>query len=258
MDQTLIVAVTAAVASFLSGLLGIGGGLVLTPLLLYLPPAVGAPPLAVKLVTGLTIVQAISGSLFGLLRQRDYGNVSTRALRIMGPAMAFASFAGALVSGGTSDRVLLLVFAGLATLGAFALVVPVATQTAPVDELRINVPVALGIALFLGFFGGMVGIGGIAFIIPALIHLLRLPPRVAIGTSLGVGLVGALAALAGKAATAQVDPYLGGVVFLAALVVSPLGAAVSIRTPPRVLTSVLAAIVLLAAVRIAWTALAGT
>ncbi len=257
MEETLIVAGTAALSSFLSGLLGIGGGLVLTPLLLYLPALVGAAALSVKLVTGLTIVQAISGSLFGVLRHRAYGNVSLRTIRVMSPAIALASLTGALVSGGTSDRVLLLVFSTLAVLGAIGLLVPAETQAAPVDELHVNVPLALAIALVLGFFGGMVGIGGVALIIPALVHLLRLPPRVAIGTSLGVGFFAALAAVVGKAATAQIEPLLGVIVFAAALVVSPVGAALSTRAQPRTLTFALAVIVLLAAVRIAWTAVSG-
>ena len=257
MDDTLIVAGTAALASFLSGLLGIGGGIVLTPLLLYLPPALGASALSVKIVTGLTIVQAISGSLFGVLRHREYGNVSTATLRVMGPAIAVASLAGALISSGASDRVLLVVFAGLASVGAVALLLPAETQLAPVDELHVNVPLARGTALVVGFFGGLVGIGGVALIIPALIHLLRLPPRVAIGTSLGVGFFGAAAAFVGKAATAQIDPLLGAIVFVAALLVSPVGAALSLRTHPRALTAVLSLVVLLAAVRITWTAVSG-
>ena len=256
MDLAIVVATSAGVASFLSGLLGIGGGLVLTPLLLYVPQAVGAPALSVKLVTGLTIVQAISGSLFGLRRHHGYGHVSMPTLRVMGPSVAAASLVGAIVSRDTSDRVLLAVFAALAVLAAIGLLVPERSQSAPTNELHVNVPLAVAIAVALGFFGGMVGIGGIAFIIPALIHLLGLPPRVAIGTSLGVGLFGAAAALVGKAATAQIDPGLGTLVFIAAVVISPLGALVSVRTPVRALTTVLAVVLVAAAVRIAWSAAA--
>jgi len=258
MSDEAITALAGLVASFLSGLLGIGGGLVLTPLLLYLPPVVGGAAIHVKIVTGLTIVQAISGSLLGALRHRRYGNVSSRLVWLMGPPSAIASLVGAFVSRDTPDNVILLVFAVLAFAGGVMLLLPVTARDETATDVRADRRIAIPIALVLGFFGGMVGIGGIAFIIAALVYLLRVPPRIAIGSSLGIGLFAAVAALIGKAATAQIDPPLAAIVFVAALVASPVGAAVSVRTQPRALLAILAVIVMLAAIRIAFTAVAGT
>lgn len=255
MPDEVITAFAGLVASFLSGLLGIGGGLVLTPLLLYLPPLVGGVAIPVKIVTGLTIVQAISGSLLGAIRHRSYGNVSVPLVWLMGPPSAIASLIGALVSQGTSDRVLLLIFAVMAFAGAVMLMLPVEPRDA--NTIAVRRPLAIAIALVIGFFGGMVGIGGIAFIIAALVYILRVPARLAIGTSLGIGLFAAVAALVGKAATAQIDAPLASIVFVSALVASPVGAAVSVRTQPRLLLGILSAIVIVAAVRIAITALTG-
>ena len=255
MPDEVITAAAGLVASFLSGLLGIGGGLVLTPLLLYLPPLVGGVAIPVKIVTGLTIVQAISGSLLGAIRHRSYGNVSVPLVWLMGPPSAIASLIGALVSQGTSDRVLLLIFAVMAFAGAVMLMLPVEPRDA--NTIAVRRPLAIAIALVIGFFGGMVGIGGIAFIIAALVYILRVPARLAIGTSLGIGLFAAVAALVGKAATAQIDAPLASIVFVSALLASPVGAAVSVRTQPRLLLGILSAIVIVAAVRIAITALTG-
>ena len=258
MSDEAITAIAGLVASFLSGLLGIGGGLVLTPLLLYLPPVIGGAAIPVKIVTGLTIVQAISGSLLGALRHRAYGNVSARLVWLMGPPSAVASLVGAFVSRDTPDNVILLVFSILAFAGGVMLLLPVEARAESADDVRANPKIAIPIALVLGFFGGMVGIGGIAFIIAALVYLLRVPPRIAIGSSLGIGLFAATAALIGKAATAQIDPPLAAIVFVSALVASPVGAAVSVRTQPRALLAVLAVIVMLTAIRIAFTAIVGT
>ncbi|OLC20415.1 MAG: hypothetical protein AUH33_03700 [Chloroflexi bacterium 13_1_40CM_68_21] len=257
MPNEVITALAGLVASFLSGLLGIGGGLVLTPLLLYLPPLVGGTPIPVKIVTGLTLAQAISGSLLGVIRHRSYGNVSAQLVWLMGPPIAIASLIGAFVSQGTSDRILLLIFAALAIAGAVMLLLPVKPRDADAGTIAVRRPVAIAIALVLGFFGGMVGIGGIAFIIAALVYILRVPTRLAIGTSLGIGLFAATAALVGKAATAQIDAPLAAVVFVSALVASPVGAAVSVRTQPRMLLGILSVVVILAAIRITITALTG-
>jgi uncharacterized membrane protein YfcA len=256
MGTELVTAVSGFIASFLSGLLGIGGGLVLTPLLLYAPQAVGAGALPVKIVTGLTIVQAISGSVLGSFRHRAYGNVSTRLVLLMGPTGAAASLAGAILSRDVDDRILLAIFAVISFAGAVMLVLPVESQPGAVDELHVNVPLAIGLSIGLGFFGGMVGIGGIAFIIAVLVYVLRIPARIAIGTSLAVGMFAAIAAFVGKAATAQIDPPLAAIVVAVALVASPIGAMVSVRTNPRILMKLLAAVVALAAIRIALSALA--
>jgi len=258
MSDEAVTAIAGLVASFLSGLLGIGGGLVLTPLLLYLPPLVGGAAIPVKIVTGLTIVQAISGSVLGTLRHRAYGNVSARLVWLMGPPSAVASLIGAFVSRDTPDNVILLVFAILAFAGGIMLVLPVTPRDESLADIRVDRRLAIAISLVLGFFGGMVGIGGIAFIIAALVYLLRVPTRIAIGSSLGIGLFAAVAALIGKAATAQIDPPLAAIVFVSALVASPVGAAVSVRTQPRALLTILAVIVILAAIRIVFTVVTGT
>ena len=135
---------------------------------------------------------------------------------------------------------------------------PVVAEASEWDERRYDRRLAIVIAIILGFFGGMVGIGGIAFIIAALVYLMHVPPRVAIGTSLAVGLFAATAAFIGKAATAQIDPPLAAIVFVAALVASPVGATVSVRTQPRVLLVSLSVVVALSAIRIALTAITGT
>lgn len=254
MELLLVVLASAAIASFLSGLLGIGGALVLVPLLFYAPPLVGLAAIPVPLITGLSMTQAFSGSLVSLWRHRGYGNVSMAAIRAIAPAMAIGAFVGAIASSGTPDRVLLLVFAALAVAGALALLVPAAAPAAVPRPARLPLTMAIG-AVF-GGLSGLVGVGGLWLITPLLIHLVRLPVRVAIGTSLGIGLFASLAGVVGKAASAQIDPLLGAGVFAMAIAAAPLGAALSVRTPTRALTTLLALMVLVVAVGIAVTALA--
>src|ERR1700704_4027908 len=175
----------------------------------------------------------------------------------MGPPSAAASLLGALVSRDAPDNVILLVFAILAFAGGVMLLLPVTPRDESADDIRADPKIAIPVALVLGFFGGMVGIGGIAFIIAALVYVLRVPARIAIGSSLGIGLFAAVAALIGKAATAQIDPPLAAVVALTALVASPIGAWLSVRTDPQVLLKILAGVVIVAAIRMAASAVFG-
>lgn len=253
-----IVAAAGLAASFLSGLLGIGGGIVLTPLLLYLPGIFGATAISVKIITGLTVVQAISGSALGMLRHHTYGNVSTRLVLLMGPPAAVASLIGAFLSRDSSDQLLLGIFAVFSFLGAIFLVLPVRALEVSAADLRVNQPLAVGLAVVIGGFGGMVGIGAIAFIVAALVYFLKVPARIAIGSSLGIGMFGAVAAFIGKAATAQIDPQLAGIIVATALIGSPLGAWTSVRTRSGILMRLLALVVAIAAIRIAWSAISGS
>lgn len=257
MPAELLVAIGGLLSSFLSGLVGVGGAIVLTPVLLYAPALVGTAALPVKIVTGLSVVQAISGSAIGSLRHQRYGNVSADLVKVMGPAAAAASLVGALVSGAAPDRLLVGIFAAFALLGAVALVLPAPGGARRRGDRSVDPRAAAAVATFIGFFGGMVGIAAVAFIIAALVYLLRVPPRTAIGTSLGIGVFSAVAALVGKAATAQIDPLLGAIVFVGAVVSSPIGAAIGQRTPSHALVRLLACVVFLTGLRMAWHAATG-
>lgn len=256
MPTEVVVALSGLAASFLSGLLGIGGGIVLTPLLLYVPGLAGAGVIPVKIVTGLTVVQAISGSAIGVWRHHGYGNVSRRLVLLMGPPGAAASLVGAVVSRDASDAVLLVIFAAFSFLTALFLLIPVTNADVPAADVVVRRPLAVVLAVLIGFFGGMVGIGAIAFILAALVYVLRVPTRAAIGTSLGIGMFGAVAALVGKAATAQVDPFLAVIIVVTAVIASPIGSWVSVRTPTATLLRILAVVVILAGIRILLSAFA--
>src|SRR6202158_5480727 len=156
-----VVAIAAVVASFLSGLLGIGGGILLTPILLYPPRLGGVSARWVNVITGLTGVQAIARSVLAALRHRAYGNVSTRLVLLMGPPAAVASLVGAYLSRDTPDQILLAIFAVFSFLGAVFLVLPPRTREAATEDVRVNRPLAVALGAILGGFGGMGGIGAI-------------------------------------------------------------------------------------------------
>lgn len=255
--HAIVAGLAGLAASFLSGLLGIGGGLVMAPLLLYVPGALGLDPLPVRLVAGLTIVQAFSASVFGVIGHTRRGYVSRRLVLLMGPPSAAGAFFGALVSSVTPDRTLLMLFALLALASAGVLLLPLPAPSGHDQPVGRRALGAVVISLVTGFAGGMVGLGGVLFTI-AVVYLLSYPPRVAIGSSMGVALFAGTAGLLGKAATAQLDLGLAAVVFLAALLGSPLGAALSVRTRPRRLLYTLAAVVAFVALRIIWTAVTGS
>jgi hypothetical protein len=175
-----------------------------------------------------------------------------------GAAMAATSLAGALLSSDLSAHTLLLVFAGMATVALPLLAVRPAADdesTSDADSVASR-GLAVVVLALIGFASGLVGAGGAFLTVPVMIGLLRLPMRLAIGTSLAVTGISALAGVLGKALTAQIPLGPAAAVMLGSLLGAQMGARVSRRVPVRTLRLVLAGLVTLVVIRVWWDVLA--
>jgi uncharacterized membrane protein YfcA len=195
---------------FLSGLLGLGGAIFMIPLLLYVPPLLGFQALDMKAVAAISMVQVLSASLTGMLVHKKNKFVSSSLMLYMGSCSAVGNLAGSVLSKHTKSAFLLGIFATLAVIAAVVMFIPRREQgenIAP-QNLQYNKPLASGVSLFIGGFGGMVGAPGAFIYIPAMIYLLNIPTRIVIGSTLGIVLLGAITGTIGKMATGQIIwPY---------------------------------------------------
>jgi uncharacterized membrane protein YfcA len=241
-----------ASVGFLSGLLGIGGGIVLFPLLVYAPPALGLGALDVKSITGLTMTQGFFASLSAVVFYQRHRLVNRRLVLVLGLSLFASSLGGALFSGRAADRTILLVFGVLAVAAAAMMLLPRAHGRDELTEerVRFNAPLAVGVGLPLGFLLGMLGQGGAFIIIPVMLYVLKIPLRVALGSMLAIGLFSATAGLAGKVATGQV-PFLPALAMLVGAVpFARLGGIAGKSTDVRHLRWLLAVVILLSALKI--------
>lgn len=239
----------AFAGAFLSGLVGVGGAIVMIPLLLYTPPLVGLPTLDIRTVAGITIVQVTAAAFAGLLGHRPA--IHRDLFMALGPSMVVASFAGGLASRFINSIVLEAVFAVMATLAA-AMMLLLRRRTAPEQDGQpaFSRPAAIGTGVGVGFAAGLLGAGGAFFLIPVMLYGLKIPVRMTVGTSLAVVAVSALAGLLGKAVTGQIDWILAAALVVGALPGARLGAYVSGRTQTDRLVVVLGVVILLVAVRL--------
>lgn len=109
---------------FLSGLLGIGGGIIMMPLLLYVPPLLGFEALAVKDITGLTMIQGFFASLSAVLFYRNERLVNRTLVLTFGLSLFTSSLTGSLISKGVPDTLLLLIFGTLAFIASIMMLIP--------------------------------------------------------------------------------------------------------------------------------------
>ena len=238
--------------SFFSGLLGIGGGIIMTPLLLYVPSLLGLGHLGMREVAGLTMVQGFVGALSGLVKHRDYGFVNRDLVLNMGVAIGLSSLFGAVLSKYVGQDTLLAIFALLALIAAGLMLVSREEGEDGATGIEFNRPLAISISIAVGFLGGLVGQGGAFILIPLMLFVLKLPTRITIGSSLGIVLFSAAAGFVGKLGTGQIILPLALALVVGAVPGAQLGSYVSKRVSTRALRGVLAALIGLTAVNMWW------
>jgi uncharacterized membrane protein YfcA len=273
--NALFIVVLGFLVGLLSGMFGVGGGFLTTPLLIFygIPPTVAVASAATQ-ITG----ASVSGAMVHMRR----GGVDLKMAGVMIAGGLFGSVVGAVLfrllqSSGQIDVVIgLLYVLILGWIGALMLLdslkslgfLKVEQPDAPrqrrhrwVSSLpyrwRFNgsglyiSPVA---PLALGFVAGtltvFLGIGGGFILVPAMIYLLGMPARIVIGTSL----VMILAVTAGTTmvhaiTTRAVDVVLAALLLVGGVIGAQYGAVLTTRLKPDLLRFALALIILLVGLR---------
>lgn len=238
--------------ALIAGLLGVGGAVVMIPLLLYVPPLLDVGRLDMKSVAGVTMTQVLVAAASGMLAHRRHGAVNTQLAWVGGLAMAAGSLAGALGSKYVSDQWLLRVFALMVTAAAVLMFVPTGKDEGLVDAAAVEFsrPRAAIVAAGVGLAAGLVGAGGAFLLVPLLLVVVGVPIRVTIGSSLAITALAASAGFAGKLVTGQIPLAPTLAVVLGAVPGAQLGAAVSRRMPTFALKAALFVFVVLTAIKV--------
>ncbi len=240
------------VTGFLSGMLGIGGGIIMAPLLLYVPPSFGFEPLPMRIVAGLTIVQGLVACVSGALSHRQFRMVSERLSLYMGTSIFIVAMVGGAGAGYVSNQILLFIFAGLAFSAAFLMLIPVKgdCENPDVECLAFYRWRAVTSASAGGLLGGLVGQGGSFILIPLMTSFVQIPTRIAIGSNLAIVLLSSMAGFIGKATTGQIEWLMAVPIVLTVMPAARVGSLVSRRVPVLKLRRALAVLIVMAAIRI--------
>ena len=261
---------------FLSGLFGVGGGFLLTPLLMFM----GISP-AVAVATGAN--QVVGASVSGLIAHWRRRNVDFR----MGAVLTVGGFVGSasgvalfgwLKSLGQIDLVISLCYViflgfigttmGIESLnairksgGAMALrkrhrhpwhTLPFKMRF-PRSGLYISVLMPLSVGTFGGVLSALMGVGGGFVMVPLMIYILEMPTAVVIGTSLfQIIFVTANVTLLQSISTQTVDVVLMLMLLVGGVIGAQLGARVGARLRGEQLRLALALIVLAVCLRLGW------
>ncbi len=243
-----------SIVGFFSGLLGIGGGILMFPLLLYMPSFFGLDPVGVKQITGLTMVQGFFASLTAMFFYNRHNLVNKTLVLTLGLSLFMSSLAGSFLSKIVPDKPLLFIVGALAFTASAMMLIPrsYGKDEMTEEQVAFHKPKAIAIGVSIGFLTGMVGQGGAFIIIPILLYVLKIPLRVALGSTLAIGLFSSSAGLIGKVATGQVPFHMAAALLVGAMPCARIGASVGKRTKTQYLRWLLAIIIISTAVKI-WT-----
>lgn len=189
------------------GMLGGGGSLLTVPLLVY---GLGMTTKA-AIVTGLMVVGATS--LLAAVGHARHGRVAWRSCLIYACAANPAAYFGGIVSQQLADELLMVLFACFMLLASFSLSSwpRKLFRRKPVEGPQVGPPSRppvwawIAVAAPVGFLSGLLGAGGGFLVIPALVTVLGLRLRDAIGSTLVIVGLQCLAGLHGHLDGADID-----------------------------------------------------
>jgi hypothetical protein len=273
----LILAMGAAVG-FVSGMFGIGGGFLMTPLLIFIGIS---PAVAVSSVSSHMAASSFSGALSYWRRRAIDPALSMVLLSggMIGTALGVWIFA-LLRSVGQLDLIIALSYVALLTTvgtlmlleGARAILrtrkgpPPLARRARaqgwilglPLkmrfkrSKIYLSVIPVVAIGLMIGFLGAIMGIGGGFLLIPIMIYVLRVPTSTVIGTSMALTLVTMIFATVLHATTNHlVDAVLALVLMVGGVIGAQFGARAGQRIRSEHLRLLLGLLILSVGIRFA-------
>ena len=264
MEQWLILGVamlaTGAVAGVLAGLFGIGGGIVIVPVLETTLGLIGVDPaIRMHVAVGTSLATIIPTSISSARAHHMRRSVDVEIVRRWAVFVLLGALLGAWIASRVHSDVLAIVFATLAFLVALKMLfMPESrnlTEEVPAGPLVPAIPTAIGC------FSSMMGIGGGTFSVMTL-TLFNEPIHRAVGTAALFGLVISLPGMLGFAAAGWGDPRipagsLGYVNLLgfaciapATVLAAPLGAKIAHAFSARRLNMLFGAFLIIASVRL--------
>ena len=184
----LLCLLVGAVAGFFAGLFGIGGGLMIVPVLVYLLPMVGVPEsLLMSTALGTSFATIVITGFSSAQRHHKLGNVVWSAVKVLAPSIMLSVFICGFFIGKLDRDISSKLFACLVVYLAVKMVLSIKPKTnKTVKPLTTQSSIIGGI--LIGMASSAAGIGGGGFIVPFL-NSRGIDMKKAIGSSAFCGML---------------------------------------------------------------------
>jgi uncharacterized protein len=234
-----VAAAIGAAAGGLSGLFGVGGGILIVPGLVLIRGMGQREAHATSLAAIVPI--AVAGAIGYALD----GAVDWPAAGLLVAGAAAGTLAGTFLLGRIPPRGLRILFAAFLLAAAAALPFEVASTGVRVELDVLDVTLLIALGVLAGLLAGLLGVGGGIVMVPGLVLLISVSQVVAKGTSLAVIIPTAMAGSIGNLRAGRVDLRAAAMVGAVGAACSFLASLLSLRLDP-VISAVLFAVLLVA------------
>jgi uncharacterized membrane protein YfcA len=242
-------ALIGLVVGFFSGLFGVGGGIVLVPLL------IAVMGFSQRTASGTSLAAVLPTAVSGMIAYAAHGSVDWIAGALLAAGAIVGSLVGTWLLHHTHQLVLRWIFVGFLLLVAARMffLVPDRAVVLQFDTWVIVGLIVLG--LVTGTLSGLLGIGGGVFVVPALMLVFGIGDLVAKGTSLLMMIPTAVTGTVANVRRGHTDLAAAAVLGLLAVPASLGGAALAWAVPPLLGSILFALLLVYSAVQLAWSAL---
>jgi len=199
----------------MSGFFGIGGGMILVPILLVLG-------FDTKDAIGISIIQMVFSSIYGSYLNHKKGSLIIGEGIFVGLGGFLGGYIGGYVTQFISDMVLQFLFLGILIFALFRL--SFSKDNEEEEETKtLNRALLFGIGLGIGIFSITLGIGGSIILTPLLVGVLHYPIKKAVSAGLFFVVFSSIAGLISRLSTGTIDFSNGLIVGCASLLGVTLG-----------------------------------
>ena len=253
-----------AFAGFIAGLLGVGGGLIIVPVLAFIFAAQHFPEAhIIHMALGTSLASIIFTSISSLKAHHGHGAVNWGIVRTISPGIVTGTLLGSYIAAQLPSaflKVFFVVFLFYVGTQMLLNIKPKASRQLPAW------PAMFGAGNAIGCISSWVGIGGGTLSVPFMTWC-NVKMHEAIGTSAAIGLPiavsGGIGYLLNGLAVTGLPAYSAGYVYLPALagvvaasvLTAPLGAKVTHRLPVNKLKKIFAVLLYTLGVKMAWSLL---
>ncbi|MCJ7473424.1 MAG: sulfite exporter TauE/SafE family protein [Actinobacteria bacterium] len=189
-----------------SGLMGIGGGTVIIPLLLYLSG------IDIKAATAISMVHIVFASISGTIFNYYQKTIIFKYSLYFGLSSMVFSFIGAYLTKYIPDLTIKIMYLAALTVSFVMLLLRSRITSHKAEPSKKDLYKIIPIGAVAGFMAGILGIGGGFLFVPALLFFMGLPMNIATGTSLGAIIFTSIPGLAGKILSVDFNILFGVIV----------------------------------------------